>query len=71
LIEALLGKDKALRGRAACALGKMKNASENAVAALVKALADDDVEVRRQAARALAAIVPDRSESPEGPRRPE
>ncbi len=70
LIEALQAKDKTLRGRAAMALGKLRSADESAVNALLKAMEDEEVEVRRQAARALAAIARDRSPTPETPRRP-
>lgn len=70
LVEALQVKDNMLRARAASALGKMRMVSEKAVAALINALEDEDVEVRRQAARALTAVVQERSPASEGPRRP-
>jgi Peptidase S46/HEAT repeats len=70
LIEALRAKDKTLRCRAASVLGKLRIADESAVNALLKALNDEDVEVRRHAARALAALSQDRSRSPDTPRRP-
>jgi hypothetical protein len=62
LTEALQGKDKVLRARAALALGKLGRDGESAVAVLLKALEDEVVEVRREAARALAAIAESRGQ---------
>ena len=70
LIEALQAKDKTLRCRAAMALGKLRSADQSAVNALLSALEDEEVEVRREAARALAAVAQERSQAPETPRRP-
>jgi hypothetical protein len=67
LIEALQAPDKILRSRAALAVGKLGSEGRTAVTALLKALEDEEVEVRRQAARALAAIAQDRGQGREPP----
>jgi HEAT repeat protein len=60
LIDALADKDKAVRTRAAMVLGQMGSAGRSAIPALIKALEDDDADVRGYAVRALAAVVDER-----------
>jgi Peptidase S46/HEAT repeats/HEAT-like repeat len=67
LIEALQAKDKSLRCGAALVLGKLGREGQNAIPALIRALEDEDVEVRRQAAHALASVVRDCRQASDGP----
>jgi hypothetical protein len=57
LAEGLKSKEATLRANAALALGKMGSDGDAAIPGLLHCLQDSQVEVRRQAARALAAMV--------------
>lgn len=57
LIESLQSKEEVQRANAALVIGKMGPFAQSAIPALIKCLQDRDVQVRREAARALAALV--------------
>ena len=75
LIEALRAKESRRPGAvlirdrfdSGSAAGKLGNDGPNAIPTLVRALEDDDVEVRRRAVRALAAVVRERRQTDSPP----
>src|SRR5262245_65752000 len=59
LVEALKGDNPDRRAGAAYTLGLIGPAAKTALPALLEALKDDAVEVRRQASYAIARLIPD------------